>query len=305
MVSCNNSQQPTQILPVTSTIAFTSETNTPSVEPPAITSVPSSTLYPTLDSEGTYELVFHLLQDNSDCKLPCWWGITPGVTASQDAISFLNSFSFVASTDSTHNATSGYISLDIPNGGGLLSTFIDYDSIDGIINTLIVGVSQIIKNQDGGYDQVYDDPAFAQATQFLSMPEILRSYGQPKEVMLATYSLQPLGWPVVFDLQLFYPEQGFLMVYHSLMEFSRDGYIQGCPAKSNISIGLWEPGKYLSINDLPGNIRNNISSFPLSAYLQVNEATDMSIQDFYDAFKNDEGILCLETPTSLWPFPGQ
>ena len=95
------------------------------------------------------------------------------------------------------------------------------------------------------------------------------------------------------------------MVYHSVMESSQNGFIKGCPSKANISIGLWKPEKYLSINDLPEYIRKNISSFSLSSYLQIDKATNMSLQDFYNAFKNDDGTLCLETPSNLWPLPGQ
>lgn len=304
LVSCNNSSQPTQNSTTTPILNFTRQTNTPFPKTPTLTLAPTSTLYPTLDTESANELVFQLLKDNANCRLPCWWGITPTVTTSQDARSFLNSFSSIASTNSTGN-DDGSMLLDIPNGNGLLSPYIAYDSIDGVVNKLTIGIGQLIKNENGGYDQVHDDPAFAKAVQSFMLPEILSSYGQPKEVLISTYSLQPLGWPVLFDIQLFYPERGFLMVYHSLMEFSGSGYIKGCPSKSNISIGLWEPGKYLSITDIPGNIRNNISSFSLSSYLQVDEATNMSIQDFYDTFKNNDGTLCLETPSSLWPFPGQ
>jgi hypothetical protein len=195
--------------------------------------------------------------------------------------------------------------LHIPNGDGLLSPSIEYDSIDGVINTLTIGIAQLAKNENGGYDQIFDDSSFARATQSVTLAEILKSYGQPKEVLISTYSLQPLGWPIFFDIQLFYSEHGFLIVYTSLMEFSVDGYIKGYPSNSNINIGLWEPGKYLSINDLPKDIRNNVSSFPLSSYLQIDDATEMSVQDFYNAFENDNGNLCLETPASLWPMPGQ
>lgn len=305
IVSCMNTSQPTQNVPGSPTPDFSLQTNTPLVELPTVVTIPTATPYPILDPASANELVLQLLKDNSTCQLPCWWGIAPALTTLQDARAFLNSFSSIASTNSINNDDSGHINLDIPNGNGLLSTFIDYHSVDGSIDRLIVGISQLEQNENGGYDEVYGDSAFAEATQLLALSEILRSYGQPKEILISTYSLQPLGWPVVFDIQMFYPEHGFLVVYHSLMEFSRNGYIKGCPSKSNISIGLWEAEKYLLINDLPDYIRDNVSSLPLPSYLQVNEATDMSIQDFYNTFKDDEGALCLETPSSLWPFPGQ
>jgi hypothetical protein len=303
LAGCNNSSQPSQDSRATSSPNSLPPTNTPFLEPSTMTPVPTSTLHPTLSAEGAYELVLQLLEDNSNCQLPCWWGITPSVTRSQDAISFLNSFSPVIA-GSSMRIDRGGMRLQIPNGDGLLSTSIEYNSIDGIVDSLRIGVSQLVQNENGGYDDVHGDPDFARATQALMLPEILKTYGQPKEVLISTYSLQPLGWPVFFDIQLFYPEHGFLMVYHTLMEFSHDEYIKGCPSNSAISIGLWEAGKYSSVNDVPRNIRDNISIFSLSSYLPLNEATDMSIQDFYDAFSDDEE-LCLETPSSLWPFPGQ
>jgi hypothetical protein len=293
MVSCNDSSQPTQ-----------SSTTTPFAKPPTVTPIPSATLYPILNSENANELVFQLLKDNSNCHLSCWWGIIPTTTTSQDAISFLNSFSSIASRNSLENEH-GSMRLQIPNGRGFLSPFVEYDSIDGIVDSLVVGISQLAKNENGGYEEVHDDPAFATAVQLFMLPEILKFYGQPKEVLISTYSLQPLRWPVLFDIQLFYPEHGFLIVYHSVMEFSRNGFIKGCPSTGNISIGLWKPEKYLSMNDLPENIRNNISSFSLSSYLQIDEVTNMNIQDFYDTFKDDNGTLCLETPSNIWPLPGQ
>lgn len=303
LCSCVKTPQSIQNISATPVLDFSPQTNTPFIRPPTFTPIPTSTLYPALDAESANKLVLQLLKDNSNCQLPCWWGIIPTITTSQDTRSFLNSFSSIASTISTDD-NGGNMILKIPNGNGLLSPFIEYNSIDGVIKTLIFGISQVTKNENGGYDQVHDDPAFARVAQSMMMQEILKSYGEPKEVLVSTYSLQPVGWPILFDIQLFYPEHGFLIVYHSLMEFSVKGYIKGCPLKSSISIGLWEPGKYLSVNDLPKNIKKNIGSFSLSSYLQIDKATNMSTQDFYNAFKEDE-TLCLETPSSLWPMPGQ
>jgi hypothetical protein len=39
----------------------------------------------TLDSEEAQKLVQKLLENNGGCKLPCWWGITPGKTTWAEA----------------------------------------------------------------------------------------------------------------------------------------------------------------------------------------------------------------------------
>lgn len=44
---------------------------------------------PTLPFNEAREQSTELLQNNNNCKLPCWWGITPGQTTWQDAFLIL------------------------------------------------------------------------------------------------------------------------------------------------------------------------------------------------------------------------
>jgi hypothetical protein len=303
LASCDTSKTPAQNIPHSSTSPALPSATFTLVTLPTVTIIPTSTLQPALNTEDASKLAVELLRGNSDCRLPCWWGITPSETRSQDARSFLNSFSKLASTNSSQR-DDGSMRLRIPNGKGLLYLVIEYDGNDGVITNLIVGVSQLAQKENGDYQESFGDPVFVDVTKSLALSEILFLYGQPDQILVATYSLQPLGVPVSFDVQLFYPRQGLLIAYQSLMEFSGNQQIKGCPSKSNIVMSLWEPGKYSTIQDVPENIRNSISSFPLSLYLGVDRATNMSIQDFYEAFK-DDGTLCVETPASLWPVPGQ
>lgn len=303
LVSCSNSQTSVASTLLQPTTTSTPQTESPIVRPSTNTPVPTSTLQPPLSLEDASKLVAQLLRDNSNCRLPCWWGITPSKTTSQDTRSFLNSFSMIASTNS-NRGDDGAVRLRVPNGDGLLYLTIEYDGNDAVISKLIVGVSQLALNEKREYEEEFGDPTFITVTESLALSEILNLYGQPDEILVATYSLQPLGMPVVFDIQLFYPKHGFLIAYKSLMEFSENQQVRGCPARSNIIMGLWESGKYDAMKDLPINFRENLSSYSLSTYLQIDKATGMSIQEFYDAFKNDR-ITCLETPSDLWPMPGQ
>jgi hypothetical protein len=49
------------------------------------TLLPTSTPRPTLSPEEAEKLVLSLFENNGGCELPCWWGITPGVTTLQEA----------------------------------------------------------------------------------------------------------------------------------------------------------------------------------------------------------------------------
>lgn len=300
--NCKNYSEPYTNAQMTPSPEYFLQTNTPFIATSTVTFVPTSTLQPVLNTENAEEMIFRLLKDNANCQLPCWWGITPAETTSQDAISILNAFSAISSRNSLRK-DHGSMRLQVPNGTGVLSTFIEYDSPNDTIDSMVIGIAQLAENQNGEYVEVYNSLAFAQATKSLLLPDILKSYGLPEEILVSTYSLQPLGSPVFFDIQLFYPNYGFLSVYHSLMEFSRDGYLKGCPEDGNINLAVWTPKKFPTIDDVPISIRNNISQFPLSSYLDIGKATNMSIQDFYNAFIVDEK-LCLETPSDIWPFPG-
>jgi hypothetical protein len=52
----------------------------PTPKPPTPTVPPSPTLVPTLTADQEQALVLDLLQNNAGCRLPCWWGFTPGKT---------------------------------------------------------------------------------------------------------------------------------------------------------------------------------------------------------------------------------
>src|SRR5262245_28586986 len=70
----------------TSTPTFTS-TPTPTQTP-----LPTWTPRPTLPPAQAEALALDLLTHNADCRLPCWWGFTPGQTSWQVARSFLATF---------------------------------------------------------------------------------------------------------------------------------------------------------------------------------------------------------------------
>lgn len=74
---------PTLVLPTASPVPSPSATTTPILLP----STP--TLQPTMDEANTKALILEFLKTNGNCKLPCFWGITPGETTLDEVKRFI------------------------------------------------------------------------------------------------------------------------------------------------------------------------------------------------------------------------
>ena len=79
----------TKTSPAPKPTVFATEKVLPTFTP---TSVSTLTPLPTLSQRDAHDLIQALLQNNGGCRLPCWWGITPGQTDWNTARQFLDTF---------------------------------------------------------------------------------------------------------------------------------------------------------------------------------------------------------------------
>lgn len=140
---------------------------------PTLTAIPKATLVP----EEARKLVQELLENNGGCKLPCWWGITPGKTTWAEARIFLEGFSvYVGET--------GEVQIPLPTPYSN-ATYMDH------------GYS--IKNGIVDHIDIYN---FNLAPNYY-LPKFLETYGQPTEIWMRTYSKYEMGiHPFLVDLFL-------------------------------------------------------------------------------------------------------
>jgi len=238
---------------------------------------------PTLSSsygEGQ-KLVRELLENNGGCKLPCWWGITPGKTTWTEARQILEKVSlFMSEPGSTETF---YVDLHIlPPYPYPFTRYMEH--------------SYHIENGVVDYISVYN---FDLAPNYY-LSNFLETYGQPTEIWMRTYSKYEMGLhPFLVDL--FYRDKGILIEYSTgepLKEI--DGELQNCMIKEMDSpfIHLWSPEtQNLSFQDAKKFI--DITNLPEPKPLL--EATGMDVRTFYETFKNPDTNDCLETPKDLWP----
>lgn len=222
-------------------------------------------------------MVQELLENNGGCKLPCWWGITPGKTTWAEARKFLESFSiYVGETGGVQ------VPLPAPYSN---AKFMDH------------GYS--IKNGIVEFIRIYN---FNLAPNYY-LPKFLETYGQPSEIWIQTFSQEEIGQQN-FTFDLLYLDKGILIEYGiatPIKDATVEGKLKNCLRGADSPfIYLWSPeNNKMSSQDVRQKFIN--TRWPPAEPKPLFEATGMDIKTFYETFKNPNTNVCLETPKNLWP----
>lgn len=227
---------------------------------------------PTLPPEERWERVRDLFLNNAGCRLPCWWGITPGETTWDYAQHYLAPIA----TDYGILGKLADVHFVVENESELGA--LDFLLLDGIISRIIV---KPVGTQWG-----------------YQLHQLLSSYGKPGEVRLDTEST-PFANYLNFNLYLYYPEQATLAHYR--YQASKIGrIIRTCPQGTGFGpeLTLWSfpwrefPLEY--VNTRLGLGRD--SPIP-----KLEDVTELNLDTFYEIFKVRDVSACIETPAELWP----
>jgi hypothetical protein len=302
---------------VTPTPTLTSPKVTPSLTPTVI-SLATPTPQPTLSADKAKELVFGLLKNNGDCRLPCFWGLTPGQIDLQTFSAFTGKFgntftldSYIARRD--FGPTGGFTVIYRENGVNIRVAFAYYQNKESTqLEQLVMHADSLYeKGQDPNWKSsteispLYGDASFAQALQYYTLPQILSNYGRPSQVLVGTFRDAPDDYPNMFhpfSLVLFYQEQGFFAEYASQRETVGNDFV-GCPAKAYIRISAWDPKSGLSLTDIVKRGGDVINDMNLDYFKPVDKATALTLDEFYEAFKDPKNTACLKTRIDVWPKP--
>ena len=277
--------------PTTSTPASELPTDTPVLKPTPTASALRATPAPTLTDDEEQTLVLDLLKKNGECQLPCWWGFTPGKTSWQIAESFFVSAGKKIGKYRDSQTTIYTIYFHIPLHGSQINQ--DYYTVnDDTID--VITISAVPPTRNG--ELVYGDAQFARDWRSYTLPQLLTDYGQPQQIFLRTFSDTPTGW-LPFNLLLFYPEQGILVSYYGPAEKDK-GTLRACLNQTDVRLWLWSPEHTMSLERLA-----NMGSSPIgnmAGFRRLEEATGMSVEQFYQSFVQPNNKRCLETPADMW-----
>jgi len=281
----------TSILEVTSTDPFETSIGTATItESPTatqettstITPVITSTIGPTYPPDQAESLVEELLNTNAGYKLPCWWGFTPGITEWQEAREFLARIARRIHNPFSPDESFQFADVVLP-------------APDNISNYDLIHTYRI---RDGVIESIEVDPG---QTTLYNIPSILTTYGVPSEVRIWTFR-EAFRDFFIFNLFLFYPDQGIVARYST--DAKKDGnLVQGCFNNARtLSIALWSPDIKLSFQDASKRTSNiDISDWGIP--VKIEEATEFTIEEFYDLFSKSSNELCIETPDDMWSMP--
>jgi len=246
-----------------------------------ITVAPTATFISTLEPGEKLSQVESLLENNGECDLPCWWGITPGITQWEDARSFLSQFIQI---DDAEPDEQGFVPAYIPISKDIAES-------GAIVQSLIVE-NGIVKEI-----QVYD---FNWPTYALSA--FLQKNGKPTEVWVHSYSSQ-FGAPPPFAVMLFYPEKGIYANFSASSDSSEyTGFSIHACMKSGPSLILWSPEEALPFEKFEKRHKLGYSLWdkPLAS---LEDATGMSVDVFYEVYKDPDREPCFKSPRYFWPEP--
>ena len=276
--------QPDQIIQHTPT---PSQTIAPSQTPtktaaPISTLTASPTVIATMSPAAAMTFVVDLLQNNKGCRLPCWWGIAPGISSWQNTRDFLARFALDISVSGSPTQTQiAYTKFLVPEDVFGTALRIDFTIISGTIQT-ISGYTGNVPNYQ--------------------LPQFLSAYGQPEEAWIRTYAnASSEDGRLPFDITLFYPHQGIMASYASYAERIGD-HVRICPQKTNGTIlGLWSPDNLMGFDEATTAFELDPEAWP---FKRLNEVTGFDETTFYQTFMKENNSTCLETPEKQWlPLP--
>ena len=269
LASCNaDPSAPTAIEPVASKTfvplvrltdtPFPTETPTVTITPTQIPfETPEASLTPLPTSNEPIVAIWRLLSNNGGCRLPCFWGITPGATTVDEFHQFVNQFPKEAEGLSHEQGfyTFYYVA---PLNTDAASPVIFFD--DG---SMIQGIG--IKLE----------------TAYLSFPltRLLSEYGMPDQVLIGES-----------DLFVLYEKQRIVGQYG--LSSDQPGYLCLDP-KHVVGIITWADGKdWLSdVNNLFGKFTDVISRPSLRP---INQVVTYDMNAFFKQFSTKNRTTCMK-----------
>jgi hypothetical protein len=254
---------------------------------------PFFTPLPTIAVEEQENYIKEFLETNTDCRLPCWWGVTPGKTSWQETESLLRHLGatiFPFQMESGGNRYAVRL-LGLPQ---LALSFREGKAPGSSVNIIYVG---------GNISGAQDQREFEAFWENYSPKEVMSKYGVPSRILL--YTMGTLGQTDLgihgYTLWIFYDSLAFMIRY--------DGFIadeetfrfcfnlnQGANDIDRIELILQRPDYSLPLEHL-----DSILSTNPSRGIPIQNVTNINVEEFHQLFTQIEKPHCLETPHDIWP----
>lgn len=280
---------------LTESMLETTQAPTATTEPTA-TPLPSPTVTPTLSEEEALAYYQELFRDNGGCELPCWWGISPGVTTEEEMVSIM---SWLDSPWISHYKNElneevseySYIIVGPPLEEFPLELYypvymVRVWVIDG--NVAFIVLDGLNVSQDFDY----------------TLFGLFSAFGTPSEIRI-----QPLvdTWEPTYDLHIYYYEQGIGISYSDAFEVNGEELsicFKDAPNGFRYIppyLALFSPEEQYTFKELGQRFMFETQGY----YLLDDIAFGYSVADFYYEFGMLQSNHCIQMDESVFVLLGE
>jgi len=259
-------------------------THTPTSTPIPIPTIAWTPL-PTLSVQEKHTKIQDLLETNGGCELPCWWGITPNKTTWAETLHFLSSFmSYMKQGHPREVSQNGKLYIyQLTN-----IYFLTPHEEESVIwfaaqGEIVLGMS-----------------VFPPATDYkYQLHQLLSLLGIPREIYIVAKSTSL--WPELLDAKIIldYSHIGVWAAYN-YSSYENDEKLFICPQPVGPELLLNDPTISSSYMMPKEELVDTLGDHGASPRI-IEEATNMTIDSFYNTFIDPASKACLETPANLWP----
>jgi hypothetical protein len=237
---------------------------------------------PTLSEEDSIALVKQLILNQPDCRLPCWFGFTPGEDEWQEVRHFLTTFTSISQlgkdefTKYFENQVDYYVEYDI---SGELKGGMKISTRDNEIFLVEIGRTT--------------------GEMVFQINQLLNEFGKPVSVFIKAFSDSgdPSGGNAPFILILLYPD--FRMIAEFVFfSIKKNDLIYGCPPFSGPEIYIWSPSIQWTDQIIQQNVLGLDPAFPPRP---LEDVTDLTEETFFLDYMKSGTETCIKTPISFWP----
>jgi len=266
-------------------------TSTPVASPTAIpfTATPVTPV-PTWLPQEQEAYLLNLIETNNNCRLPCLFGIQPGISIWEEIRSVESPFYFRK--------------VYLPDSNGFLYLHFHVKDKIGHLDVAFSGTGHLVEHITAtAYIFLPGDPhyspALARAARAYSLPNILAEYGIPSRILFYVQGQIESNSGSLAEILLFYDQLGFGIHYFFLNAVTQD------PVNSATRLCLKDDHLesfklYLQAPDdrtpLEKMITTDIGGrfFPYDRLQPLEDITTLSIKDFYNRFTSSPTKDCFD-----------
>jgi len=245
-------------------------------------------LTPTIDRNEKSNKVIPFLNDNGGCKLPCFWGITPGKTTWKEAKIIFDKLSILTEDYKYQDGILHDASFDFYKNDLRISVGLELFEEQQVISIIVLDISDDL------------------IAKYYSFTEILKNYGEPKKIGIDLKILGQYGQPDTAHLQVFlaYGDIWLRIYYNRIAVKSKtsEAYLY-CPNdpiqilnRNSISMIIQAVEKPLDNESLSKKLGGLAVNEPFS----IEKASNIKVNEFYISMINGNKNFCLETPVKYW-----